>query len=523
MFFNKNKGSYLATLGKGAVASCSMALIVGCQTLGPDYLTPDVPIRSKWSEVSSEISSKKEISEKIDYDKWWLVFNDEVLNSLVETAKAQNHSLKIAGVRILEAKARLGIATGNKYPQQQQLRAGILKKGLSENSANFSPSLDTSYLDNNVGLDIGWELDVWGRFKRGIEAADADMLASFADYDDVMVRLVSSVALVYTQVRTLEERLHIAKSNVTIQTDSLRVAMARLDNGVTTELDVFQAKTLLLNTQASIPALEVELQKSLHALSVLLGAPPGNLQLESLINQSIPVAPLDVAVGIPAELLRRRPDIKRAELQAAAQSARIGIAEAELYPHFTLTGSIGLRSSDTFDSHLSDLFHSDSIETFVGPSLTWNIFNYGRIKNNVRVQDARLQQLIVAYQRTVLESLQEVEDAIVGFVRAKEQVAFFRESSVTARSSVDLSLIQYRDGAVNYQRVLDSQKTLASQQDLYVSSRGNVAVNLIQLYKALGGGERLESQQNFMQDTTYQQMGERTDWGGLITDSPLAR
>lgn len=493
-------------------------LIVGCQTLGPDYVAPDAPIRSEWSEISPE----KEILEKVDYDKWWLVFNDEVLNSLVETAKAENHSLKIAGVRILEAKARLGIATGNKYPQQQQLRAGVFKKGLSENSANFSPSLDTSYLDNNVGLDIGWELDVWGRFKRGIEAADADLLVSVADYDDVMVKLVSSVALFYTQVRTLEERLYIAKSNVIIQTDSLRIAKVRLQNGATTELDVFQAKTLLLNTQASIPALEVELQKSLHALSVLLGDSPGNLQLAASKNQSIPVAPVNVAVGIPAELLRRRPDIKRAESQTAAQSARIGIAEAELYPHFNLTGSIGLRSSDTFDSHLSDLFQSDSVETFIGPSLSWNIFNYGRIKNNVRVQDARLQQLIVAYQRTVLESLQEVEGAIVGFVRAKEQVSLFKESAAMAKKSVDLSLIQYRDGVVNYQRVLDSQKTLARQQDLYVSSRGNVAVNLIQLYTALGGGEQVDSQKNFTQDSTYQEMSKRTDWGELITDTTLS-
>jgi len=491
-------------------------LLAGCKVVGPDFIKPDAPVAGQWLEVDDPAIS----SGQGDVSNWWTVFNDPILDSLIDKAYQQNLSLQIAGIRILEARAQLGIAVGNSYPQAQQVRGGLTHIELSDNQPNITGAADTSYRDADIGFDVGWELDLWGRFKRGIQAADADLLTSIADYDDVLVSLTSSVASAYSLIRTFEERIAIAHKNVEIQERSLKITTVRFENGATTELDVQQAKTLLLNTKASIPALQVGLQQAKHALSTLLGLPPGNL--ESLLQGEsvIPSAASEVAVGIPAELLRRRPDIRRAELQAAAQSARIGIAEGDLYPHFSLVGSIGLRAGDTFNSNVGDLFQLNSIEAFAGPSLTWDIFNYGRIKNNVRVQDARLQQLIVNYQNTVLEASREVEDALVGFLRAKEQVGFLSDSVVAAQRSVELALLQYRDGVADYQRVLDTQQALVAQQDLKTARQGDIATNLIAMYRALGGGWQIRKGNNFVPQETKEQMKQRTNWGELLETSP---
>ncbi len=283
---------------------------------------------------------------------------------------------------------------------------------------------------------------------------------------------------------------------------------------------------LLSDTQALIPVLRTGLRQTQHALSILLGIPPSDLQERLVGSRPIPTTPAVVAVGIPAELLRRRPDIRRAELEAAAQSARIGIAKSDLYPRFSLFGSVGLRSSDaggsfTNDADFVDLFNVDSLTYAAGPSVQWPILNYGRLKNNVRVQDARFQQLIVNYQNTVLVAAQEVEDALVGFVQAQDQVKFLTESVTTSKRAVDISLIQYRDGAVDYQRVLDSQKFLVQQQDRLTSARGDVALNLVAAYKALGGGWQIRQEREFIPIETQEEMDNRTDWGKLFTPSSL--
>ena len=491
----------------------------GCDVVGPDFIKPDAQVQDEWQEIDAD---KFNTSQSVN-SEWWKAFNDPVLDSLIEKAYQENLTLQIAGIRVLEARAQLGIAVGNIYPQLQQVRGGISQVELSENQPNFSSALDTSYLDANAGFDVGWELDIWGRFRRGIEAADADLLASIADYDDVIVSLTANVATAYTLIRTFEERLGIARNNVGIQERSLEIANERYRNGTISELDVKQAETLLLNTRATIPALEIGLQQSKHALSTLLGMPPGGV--DTLLNGTgaIPTAPAEVAVGVPAELLRRRPDIRRAELQTAAQSARIGVAESDLYPHFSLFGTIGLRASDTFGSDLGDLFELNSIEAFGGPTLTWDIFNYGRIKNNVRVQDARLQQLIVIYQNTVLEASREVEDALVGFVRAQEQVVYLEQSVEAGTRSVDIALLQYGEGIVDYQRVLDTQQTLFDQQDLLTTRRGDIATSLIAMYRALGGGWELRAGKPLVPEEITDTMRNRSDWGELLdtTDNDL--
>jgi NodT family efflux transporter outer membrane factor (OMF) lipoprotein len=489
-------------------------LLAGCGSVGPEFLKPEVPIQDEWLESKDKAIT----TDEADLTQWWQVFNDPVLDSLITAAHKQNLSLQIAGIRILESRAQLGIAVGDQYPQFQQARAGISRVNVSDNQPNFSSAQDSAFWDANVGLDVGWELDMWGKFKRGIEAADADLLASIADYDDVMVSLTGSVATAYIVTRTFEERLAIARQNVETQKRSLNITEVRFRNGATTELDVQQARTLLYSTQALIPDLEIGLRQSKNALSILLGMPPNNL--DELMGEAsvIPTAPSEIAIGIPAELLRRRPDIRRAELLAAAQSARIGLAESDLYPHFSLVGSIGFRSSDTFDSHVGDLLQSSSIETFAGPSLTWDILNYDRIKNNVRVQDARLQQLIVNYQNTVLEASREVEDAMVSYLRSQERVIFLRDSEVAAQRSVDIALIQYRDGVTNYQRVVDTEQKLLTAQDRLTDTRGSIASNLVAIYRSLGGGWKVVQGNDVVPASTRKEMADRTDWGDLMNE-----
>jgi NodT family efflux transporter outer membrane factor (OMF) lipoprotein len=337
------------------------------------------------------------------------------------------------------------------------------------------------------------------------------------------------VARTYVLIRTLEQRLDIARQNVKIQTRSLQIANVRYEAGDVSELDVTQARSLLRNTQALIPRLESGLRQAKNGLAILLGILPS--EIEEILGPpgAIPEVSSEVFVDIPAELLRRRPDIRLAELQVATQSARIGIAKADLYPHFTLFGSVGLATSSgtatkaggTDGSDLGDLFESDSLTWSTGAGLRWDIFNYGRIKNRVRVEDARFQQLVVNYEDTVLRAFQEIEDAMVAFLRAQEEEKFLLDSVKAARRSVDLSLLQYREGLTDYQRVLDTQRFLTDQSDVLTATSGDVVLNLVALYKALGGGWQTRVGKAYVSPANREIMQKRTDWGKLLESEKL--
>ena len=494
-----------------------LVLVGGCTKVGPDFVKPDAPIAEQWTETGE----LQLIPTENDHEDWWEAFKDPVLNKLVNEAYNQNLTLQIAGLRIVEARAQLGLAAGSAWPQQQQATLGATYSKPSDNTAGSAFLLDT--WNYNTGLQIGWEVDFWGKFRRGIESADAALLASIADYDTVLVSLTADVANTYVVIRTFQERLAIARENVKIQERSLNIADVRFRNGATTELDVQQAKTLLFNTQASIPALEAGLRQSENALSILLGMPPGKIQQMLGQDGKIPAPPTEVAIGIPADLLRRRPDVRGAELQAAAQSALIGVAKADFYPSVALLGSIGLSATEASNttasgkSGIGEWFTSNSLTYMGGPSVTWNIFNYGQISNNVRTQDARLQQLLVNYQNVVLQAAQEVEDSTVGFVRTQEQERYLSQSVISALRSVDLAVIQYRDGAVDYTRVLNSQQSLITQQDQATVTRGQIAQNLVGMYRALGGGWQLRAGRDFIPEATKDVMSERTNWGNVLT------
>ncbi|MGB5261017.1 MAG: efflux transporter outer membrane subunit [Gammaproteobacteria bacterium] len=490
-------------------------MITGCTTLGPDFKRPEAPAKETW-----QTSDEALTGEPGEQTEWWKLFNDPVLDELIETAYQQNLPLQIAGLRILEARAQLGIARGNRYPQLQQVGASATANQLSENSPNFSPSFDDEFANYQAGFDAAWELDFWGRFRRGIESADANLSATVADYDNALVSLTAEVARTYVTIRTLEERLQLARSNIALQEKSLRIATVRFENGATSELDVQQASSNLANTQALVPVLLKSLRQANNGLSVLLGMPPSDLTEMLGDTGTIPVAPVQAAAGVPADLLRRRPDVQAAELQAASQSAQVGVAQADLYPSFSLVGSIGFQSSDTGSSSAGDLFDSDSLFFSAGPSFRWNILNYGRIRNNVRVQDAQLQQLLVNYRNTVLTAYQEVEDAMVAFVQSQNESAFRATSAQAAARSTELANIQYREGSVDFQRVVDSERFLVAQQDLWASTRGDIALNLIAMYKALGGGWEIREGHEFVSEENRNEMAERTNWGDLLEHAP---
>jgi len=448
--------------------------------VGPNYARPPAPVADDWIDSDSPELNQEEA----DYSNWWAVFHDPVLNDLVNTAHEQNLPLKIAGMRVLEARAQLDVAKGTLFPQQQQMAGDYVRTEFSNNSFPFgSFPLPKMIFDTwSLGFDAAWELDFWGKFRRMIESADANLNAKVENYDDALVILQAEVAAMYTETRTLEERLRLAHKNVTLQKNTVRITQDRFENGMVSNLDVQQARSNLAATESMIPVLETMHRRTQNRLCTLLGMPPRDLA-SRLGRGEIPGAPPEVAVGIPAELLRRRPDVRRAEREAAAQCARIGIAESELYPQIAITGTIAVEAE-----YFSNLFDWDSITGAVGPGFRWNILNYGRLRSNIRVQDARFGQLVLKYQETVLRANEEAENAITAYLREQARVEFLQESTEATAQAVELADAQYDQGLIDFQRVLDSQRVLVQQQDMLAQSRGNVALNLIALYKALGGG-----------------------------------
>lgn len=510
MYLTKRTG--IATL-----AVASLLLVPGCTTVGPDFAKPEVNIAETWLEAENATVNTSSAA----YQDWWAVFNDPALTSLIDTAYQQNLGLQVAGLRVMEARAQLGIATGLRYPQAQSMGGGYAYSRSSINAPPFAnlPDNIRSGVDRTKGawtasFDATWEADVWGKFSRGVEAADANLAANMLNYDSVLVTLTGDVAALYTTIRTLEERIDFTLANVKLQEQALSLANTRFKLGATSELDVQQARGLLYNTQALIPVFMLNLDRTRNTLSFLLGMPPSNLDSLLGTSRKIPEAPETVAVGIPAELLRRRPDVRAAEMAAAAQSAAIGMNKADLYPSFVLAGSLGLASASG-----SNMFDSGSTTGFVTPFFKWNIFNYGRIKNNVRVQDARFEQAATAYQNTALAAAKEVQDGLQGFLRTQEEVALLQKAVTASGVAVKLALDQYNQGATDYTRVLNTQTALLAQQDSLTSARGQVVSSLVATYKALGGGWQLREGQNYVSPNVINTMQERTDWGEVLTST----
>ncbi len=453
--------------------------------VGPNYRRPPAPVAQKW--IDEDDKRVRSTTEDISY--WWTTFNDPVLNDLVVTAYRQNLTVRQAAFRVLQARANLGFAFGTLFPQSQSFNGDFTQTQISRASANRGFLPQGSYPNWEFGFSMAWEIDFWGRFRRAIEAADANLNASVEDYDDVLVTLVGDVASTYTQLRTVEQQLVYVAANVQLQRETLEIAKARFAGGQATDLDVEQATSILAQTDSQTPQLEIQRRQFQNALCVLMGMPV--IDLEARLGKgAIPSAPPEVAVGIPADLLRRRPDVRRQERIAAAQSAIIGVLESDFYPSLTINGSIGYGAQN-----FSDLFGSSALQGTVGPSFNWRIFHYGRIINRVRGQEAQFQEMVAKYQQTVLLANQEAENGLVQFLRAQQQTRALAISVGAAERAVGVATVQYKGGLVDFNRLSLIEQNLVNQQNLFAQARSSIALGLIQVYRALGGGWQIRLNQ----------------------------
>jgi outer membrane protein TolC len=500
--------------------------------VGPNYCRPPAPVAEHWIDAArpadngdaAGAAKPKVLEVSEDLTAWWSVFNDPVLDRLIADAYRQNLTLREAGFRVLEARAQLGIARGGFFPQQQFAQGAYTRQG---GRAGFFDQW-------NFGFGLAWELDFWGRFRRAIEAADDQLDASVEGYDYVLVTLLGDVASNYVQVRTDQEQIALLEIIVKFQKDVRDVAQDQLQKGArnVTAVDLNQAESNLQQTQAQIAQLKIDLRQANNRLCILLGTPPVELwnsvdvwksedqrkaaelnqwrnELYTLLDTGdlgktevikkieglwdaisslyIPTAAQDVAAGIPADLLRRRPDVRQAERLAAAQAEQIGIAEADLYPAFSIHGTLGYQANK-----LSQLFTSGGFNGTFGPSFQWDLLNYGRIVNNVRLQDARFQELVVNYQDTVLRAASEVENGLVTFLQSQERAELLRGSAQAGRRAAVVAgrLVREAPQAVGFpfNQAAVILQTLVQQENSWAQARGNIAQGLIQVYRGLGGG-----------------------------------
>ena len=489
------------------IMALSIGLMTSCAKVGPDFKAPLIEVPQQWQD--SDLNTTK----PIDYKEWWKQFNDATLNQLIDMAYRQNLNVQIATLRIIEARAQLGFAKGLLFPQEQELISGISYNKLSENMPNTDTHVFGSF---DFGFDTLWEADIWGKFRRGIEVADANLGISTLNYEDILISLTAEVAMTYINVRTFQQRLIIAKKNIDLQNQSLNITHTLVQNDLLTNLDYKQAEYVQKNTLSTLTQLEIGLRQSQNALSILLGLNPGDLHSLLNQNQPIPTVNKEITVGIPADIIRRRPDIKREELKAAAQCALIGVAKADLFPRLLLQGSIGMASSSANGVDIIDIMNTQSLVSKVGPSISWPILQYGRLKNNIRVHDARYEQLLIAYQDSVLRALREIEDARTHYFKTTAQSILLEKSAEAAEQVAKLSLLQYRTGLKDYTPVLVAQQSLTQQQDKLAINQGEKARYLIALYKALGGGWTNHSSQPQISESTKKEMYIRTDWGELL-------
>ena len=444
-------------------------VLSGC-ALGPDFNAPEITMPTEWTEVDTAYFDFAPTTDPL----WWKrAFQDPELDQLVEEALSQNLTLKSAGLRVLQAQQLLAIAIGYQFPQQQELDGSAVRQ--KQGSRTF-----TNY---SLGFNVGWELDIWGRFSRQVESSSADLDASVAGFDGVVVSLLGQVAQTYILIRTYQDQLDVIQENIRLQEESLAIARAKADAGAVSELDVNQGESLLHATRASLAKLEIPLQQAKNALAVLLGKPPQDINRLLVEKGSIPVVQEKIALGMPQDLIRRRPDLRAAESLLASQCYQIGVSLTELYPHLSIGGSIGTSGSNT-----NELFRSGSETWSIAGAFSWNIFNYGRLTSNVRLQDALFQQLLVDYYESVLQAQAEVENSIVAHLKSQEQLISYDLAEKAAQSAVNISTAQYQEGLIPYDTVINTLLAHLNQQNQLTTARGDVSTSLVAVFKALGGG-----------------------------------
>jgi NodT family efflux transporter outer membrane factor (OMF) lipoprotein len=483
-----------------AIASSASLMLAGCMTLGPDFALPEETWEKDW-----QSAALAELPQGTSQALWWEQFDDPALSAIVVAAEDGNNNIRIAGLRVLEARAQLAGAQALRLPQ---LVVGTAGAGYAANQRGSLSLADSDYLFGNIGAQAGWELDLWGRFRRAIEGAEAIWFEREATRQDVLILVRAEAARLYLVNRTLEERISVIRSNAAIQRRSAEITGTLFRQGAASELDLQQARAQLLATEAALPVLEAALLQTRNVLCVVLGRPPGALPELAFSPARLPAFREEVSVELPADLLRRRPDVRAAAMRAAVQSAQIGIAKADFLPALSLGGSIRLARSTPGIA--------DAVDLQLGPAIRWNFLDFGQIRANVRVQDARLEQALVAYREAVLQAAAEVDNSAVAFAKNREQDALLRASVNAAQRALDLANLLYREGMIDFQRVLEAQSMLLRQQDLLVTNRGEISTDLVQLYKALGGGWVAPPSGPQVDEETRRRMRSRTNWGSML-------
>jgi NodT family efflux transporter outer membrane factor (OMF) lipoprotein len=467
----------------------------GC-LVGPNYERAVMKLPALWRSVDEKSEVGTGQGAKTDLATWWQAFNDPLLNAVIAEALSSNLDEKIALARIREERAYVVISRAGLYPSVDMSGYYTRQRYSANTPFGFFPQLLPR--DENIyesGFDASWELDVFGGIRRGVEASKAELATSIENARDVRVSLLAEAARDYVAVRALERRIQIAKENLRDQNDSLRLAQARFEQGFAPELDVFQARSLLETTQAQVPELESELAQTVHQIGVLLGREPDALQAQLSDMTPIPgiadpdAIAVQIPAGLPSDLLRRRPDIRAAEREIAAATARVGVAVADLYPKFSITGTAGLESIST-----GDFFFGTSRMWQVGPSMTWPIFEGGRIRANIEVRNAQEEQALLSYRKTVLNALAEVEDALVAYAKERTRHQALAASAEDFKRSQLLALDRYEEGYATYLDVLEAQRSLYAAQESLAQSDQQIIEDLIAIYKALGGGWQTDAQ-----------------------------
>jgi NodT family efflux transporter outer membrane factor (OMF) lipoprotein len=466
------------------LASVGFALLAASCSVGPNYRQPNIPVRTAWNEAQQNGVSAR----AAELTRWWTEFNDPLLNSLIDRGVRSNLDLRLAEARIREARALRTGAAADQWPGVDASGSYSRSRG-SENafdvsSAGAGPSSFGESRDLfRSGFDASWEIDVFGGVRRRVEAADATVEASMEDRRNTFVTLLGDIARNYIDLRGFQQRILVARANLKAQQEILDLTRVRFQAGLSSDLEVAQAEAQLNTTAAEIPSLESSLKQAAHRLDVLLGSQPGALWDDLAKESPVPALPSEVLVGLPSELLRRRPDIRRAERQLAAATAQTGAAMADLFPKFSLTGAAGLQSISA-----SDWFTGPSRFWSIGPTIRWPIFDAGRIRANIAVRNAQQEQALAQYEKTILVAFEDVENSLINYSREQERYRTLRDAVAANRRAVEMANELYIRGLADFLNVLDNQRSLFATESALAQSETTMATNLVALYKALGGG-----------------------------------
>jgi outer membrane protein, multidrug efflux system len=461
-----------------------LAVCAGCMKVGPDYTPVRADVPANWPSVEAPESAGREIPDAAALAEWWTTLADPALSNLVEKSLSNNKDLKIALTRIRQSRASLGVAGKQLQPsvtgsaQYRRTQSGVPTAGDPDPSA-FSVGND--FYD--IGFDASWEIDLFGKKHRSVEAAVAELGASEEGYRSVLVSLVSEVASNYVKLRTLQQQLEIVRRNLELQQKVLTIVEDQVAVGLISSLRARQSGYNIENTRSRIPGYRASIEETLNTLAILLGEMPGDLHEELLTPAPIPAPGVEIAIGIPADILRRRPDIRNAERALAAQTARVGAATADLYPSFSLGGTLGMTSTS-----LDTFFSDESLAASIMPFISVPLFNRNKIRDQIEIQNAVQERTLIEYETTVLDAIKEVRDTIMAYGEEQKRYRILEKGAAEARSALNIAEEQFHSGLVNFLDVLDAQRALLSFEETQVGSRGTITQNLIKLYKAVGGG-----------------------------------